>query len=74
MDQNPGRDPYDSFCRFQSRLIRQFNKLARAHGFKTIDARGTVEKIQLKLRREVARFLGIELTAEDRVVGGPASG
>jgi dTMP kinase len=68
MDQNPGCDPYESFRRFQSKLIREFNRLSREFGFIGLDARGSVESIQVKLRDHVATFLNIEMTSDDRIV------
>ncbi|MHC4714754.1 MAG: hypothetical protein ACYTAN_16040, partial [Planctomycetota bacterium] len=68
MDQHPGSDPYESFRKFQSKLIREFNKLSREFGFTRLDARGSVGRIQVKLRKYVADLLNIELTREDRAV------
>lgn len=68
MDQNPSSDPYESFCRFQAKLIRQFNRLSREFDFRTLDARASVADIQVKLRKHVARHLNIPMTAEDRIV------
>lgn len=65
MDQNPGRDPYESFRRYQSRLIRQFNRLSREFGFQTVNARRSVERIQRDLRRHVAQLLNIKIARED---------
>jgi dTMP kinase len=62
LDQNPGMDPYDSFIRYQTKLLREFNRMAKQYGFKTVDARRDVPAIQLDLRREIARHLGWELT------------
>lgn len=68
MDQNPGCDPYESFCRYQSKLIRQFNRLSREFGFRAVDARRPVEKVQVTLRKQVAALLDIKMTKEDREV------
>lgn len=68
MDQHPGSDPYESFCHFQGKLIGEFNRLSRKFGFKSIDARGTVEDIQVELRRLVAGHLNVEIADEDLVV------
>lgn len=68
MDQNPGCDPYESFCRYQSKVIRELNRLQREFGFRTVDARGSVEGIQVRLRKHVAKLLGIKMTSEDRNV------
>src|SRR5512144_2532330 len=40
-----GSDIFDSFRRYQSRLIREYNRLADEFGFVTVDARRPVETI-----------------------------
>lgn len=65
MDQNPGCDPYESFCRYQAKVIRHFNRLAAEFGFCTVNARRPVASIQRDLRRHVAELLNIELTKAD---------
>lgn len=64
LDQNPGLDPYDSFVRYQKKLLREFGKLAKDYGFHTINAKRDIRSIQLDLRRHIARHLGWELTDE----------
>jgi len=64
MDQNPGYDPYDSLIRYQSKLLRQFDRLAAEYDFHVIDADRDIASIQMDLRREIARFLGWDLTDE----------
>jgi dTMP kinase len=53
-----GSDIFDSFRRYQSRLIREYNRLAREFKFVTIDARRPIETIQSELRRHIAKYLG----------------
>ena len=65
MDQNPRCDPYDSFCRYQSRLLREFNRLSREFGFTEVSATRSVGEIQQDLRKHVAELLHIELDEED---------
>jgi len=57
MDVLPADDPYDSFKRYQTRLIREYNKLAAEYDFYTINARSRPEHIQTKMREIVAHFL-----------------
>ena len=71
MDQSPGCDPYESFCLYQSKVLREFNRLSRKFGFRNVDARRPVEKTQLSLRKHVAGLLHIELSQEDREVVAP---
>ena len=53
-----GSDIFDSFGRYQGRLIEEYNALAREFGFVTVDARSPVDEIQASLRTEIARYLG----------------
>lgn len=52
-----GSDMFDSFRNYQTRLIREYNALAREFHFTTIDARQPIEHIQTSLRGHVRRFL-----------------
>lgn len=63
LDQYPGYDPYDSFFHYQSRLMRQFNTLAREFHFQVIDARKSVEAVQRLLRKRITTLLGIPVAA-----------
>lgn len=63
LDQYPGYDPYDSFVHYQARLLRQFNTLAREFHFQVIDARKSVEEVQLRLRKRIAKLLNIPVVA-----------
>jgi dTMP kinase len=52
-----GSDMFDSFRNYQTRLIREYNALAREFTFTTIDARQTIPAIQQQLRGHLRRFL-----------------
>jgi len=52
-----GHDLYDSFVRYQRRLIAEYDRLAEEFGFLTIDARPPVEIIQAALRAAIAEYL-----------------
>jgi len=72
MDLALGDDPYDSFKRYQTMLIREYNRMAEEFGFQTVSARPSPEKIQEQLRAIVSRFFeqrpfGKVLSAEGRV-------
>jgi len=56
MDMALGDDPYDSFKRYQTLLIREYNKLAREFGFHTVSARMRPDRIQAQLRQAVSAF------------------
>ena len=57
MDMHLGTDLYESARRYQWRLIREYNRLAREYGFLSIDATLTPEEIQAKMRRRVQALL-----------------
>jgi len=52
-----GSDMFDSFRNYQTRLVREYNALAKEFQFTTIDARQPVADIQTQLRGHVRRFL-----------------
>jgi dTMP kinase len=57
LDMNYGDDLYDSFIKYQSALIEQFNIMAEEYRFTCVDARQDQQAIQRQLRREVAAYL-----------------
>jgi dTMP kinase len=65
MDQNPGCDPYDSLVRYQRKVLREFNRLAKQYNFRKVDARHEVARTQRELRRHVADALEFEITDQD---------
>jgi len=71
MDQNPGCDPYLSFRRYQTKVLREFNRLSREHGFHNVDAGRPVAQTQRLIRQYVADLLHIDLTEQDREVVPP---
>jgi dTMP kinase len=58
MDLKLGDDIYDSFRAYQRALLREYNTLSDEFGFRSIDARLPIDRIQDELRRHVAAFLG----------------
>jgi dTMP kinase len=52
-----GSDMFDSFRNYQTRLIREYNALAREFQFTTVDARQPIGDIQQQLRSHIRRFL-----------------
>ncbi len=58
MDLHMGQDLFDSFVNYQSKLIGEYDKLAKEFNFETIDARKSVEEIQEKIREKVKDVLG----------------
>lgn len=61
-----GSDIFDSFVRYQGRLIREYNRLSREFSFTTVDARRSIEQIQGELRQHISAYL-------ERSRGGVAS-
>jgi dTMP kinase len=57
MDMHPGTDLFESFRRYQTRLIREYNRMAREFGFATVAATLAVEEIQARIRRRVQALL-----------------
>jgi dTMP kinase len=52
-----GTDLFDSFERYQSRLIEEYRRLSDEFGFTAIDARLPIEEIQAELRKHIAEYL-----------------
>jgi dTMP kinase len=52
-----GSDIFDSFRRYQARLIGEYDRLAEEFDFVTVDATRPVETIQVDLRRHIAAYL-----------------
>ena len=54
-----GTDLFDSFKRYQSRLIEEYRHLSAEFGFVSIDARAPIEEIQSDLKKHIADYLKI---------------
>jgi dTMP kinase len=52
-----GSDMFDSFTRYQTQLIGEYNRLGRQHRFVTVDARKSIDEIQSELRGHIAAYL-----------------
>jgi dTMP kinase len=57
MDMHLGTDLYESCRKYQWRLIREYNRMARQYGFVSIDATLDPGEIQLRIRRRVQALL-----------------
>jgi dTMP kinase len=53
-DQNPGLDPYDSFLRYQSKLLKEFDRMAKEYNFIVVNSRRSINAVQKSLRESVA--------------------
>jgi len=70
MDLRFGKDMYESFVRYQTRLIKALDSMAEPYGFTVIDASQSVPRIFQDLQRKIARRLGRPLpTAPGRTSG-----
>src|SRR5207247_687326 len=52
-----GNDIFESFQRYQRRLIEEYNVLAREFDFVSVDARRSIDAIQGDLRERMAAYL-----------------
>lgn len=68
MDMAMGADPYNSFKRYQTMLLREYNQLAQEFGFHIVSATQKPERIQQSLRDIVSKFF-----AARRFQGTPSS-
>ena len=57
MDLRLGNDLYDSFKKYQSLLIKEFDKMAEEFHFEVIDARKSPDEIQAELRSKIQPLL-----------------
>jgi dTMP kinase len=58
MDLKLGDDIYDSFRAYQGKLLREYNSLTEEFGFRVLDGRQPIDRIQEELRRQIGAFLG----------------
>src|SRR5215831_4190059 len=52
-----GHDMFDSFTRYQTQLIEEYDRLARQYGFLSVDARRSIDEIQSDLRGHISTYL-----------------
>lgn len=57
MDMGLGRDMYESFCKYQSKMLDAFDRMGRYYGFTTIDASSSTDEVFEKLKRRVKLLL-----------------
>ncbi len=56
MDVALGDDPYDSFKKYQTILLREYDRMAGEYGFNVVNAKWQPEKIHAQLREIVSGF------------------
>jgi len=52
-----GTNLFESFQRYQTRLIDEYRRLASEFGFITVDARQPIEEVQMELRSHITTYL-----------------
>jgi dTMP kinase len=57
MDLHLGEDLYESFVKYQTGLLAEFDKMVEAYGFGFIDASGTIEQVFGDLRNRVIQVI-----------------
>jgi dTMP kinase len=57
MDLHFGSDLFESFRKYQWRLIREYNRMASEFGFVTVNAALSMDEIQARIRRQVQALL-----------------
>ncbi|MCA1636091.1 MAG: thymidylate kinase [Acidobacteria bacterium] len=65
MDLNLGEDFYDSFVVYQTRLLREFDRMSGEYGFRVVDASRSIRRVAADLRRAVGRVIDVDESAED---------
>jgi hypothetical protein len=63
LDLHFGKDMYESFVRYQSRLIQVFDNMAEPYGFQTIDASQSADRVFVSLQRAIAKVVEMESPA-----------
>src|SRR5947209_1002061 len=64
MDLNLGADFYESFVEYQSRLLREFDRMSGEYGFRVVDASRSIRRVASDLRRAVARVIEADEAAD----------
>jgi dTMP kinase len=66
-----GSDIFDSFRRYQSRILREYDRMADEFDFVTVDAQQPIDDIQQELRGAIGRYLAGEHLPRRRRVPAP---
>jgi dTMP kinase len=61
-----GSDIFDSFRRYQTRILREYDRMTDEFDFVTVDAHQPVDAIQQDLRATIARYLAGETSPQRR--------
>jgi dTMP kinase len=71
MDVRLGKDLYESFTRYQHRVIRSLDSMAQRYGFEVIDASRTPEQVFQDLKKRIAKLLRMPKRAKGAGRPGP---
>jgi dTMP kinase len=66
MDMKAADDIYDSFRAYQNKLLREYQALVDEFGFHTVDARQSIDAIQMELRRQIKPLLTVSESVSTR--------
>jgi dTMP kinase len=64
LDLHFGKDMYESFVRYQSRLIQVFDNMAGPYNFQTIDASQSADRVFVSLQRAISKVVEMESPAK----------
>ncbi|MDA1312879.1 MAG: thymidylate kinase [Acidobacteria bacterium] len=64
MDIPIGRDRYDSFVRYQGRVIKALDEMAEPYNFTRIDASKPPDQIFRQLQKSIGRIIGVKNTTD----------
>src|SRR5258706_6355428 len=64
LDLHFGKDMYESFVRYQSRLIQVFDSMAEPYGFHTIDASQSPDRVFASLQGAISKVVEMESPAK----------
>src|SRR5436190_19331648 len=64
LDLHFGQDMYDSFVRYQYRLIQVFDNMAKPYDFQTIDASQSADRVFASLQRAISKVVEMESPAK----------
>jgi dTMP kinase len=68
-----GSDIFDSFRRYQARILREYERMADEFAFVTVDARRPIDDIQQELRGSIGRYLAGDRLPQRRRTTAPVA-
>src|SRR5665213_2515050 len=66
LDLHFGKDMYESFVRYQSRLIQVFDEMAEPYGFQVIDASQPADRVFDSLKKAISKVVEMGVPAKAR--------